>query len=150
MATIKVRGERDPIIVSDAKAQSVKKAWLESKDRHAKVDLGNWSGELAQITAINTEPEPSYKSTIDYSDYLIPLSEWMKYTNERKISYGLAWFEFLFKGRNFKLKAVLNREPIPLTNEILNQAREILASHYLETPNDPLCPPEKLKELLPA
>lgn len=62
MATISIRKRTDPIIVSNERARQIKQYKFGSLDRKvapqppdALIDLGEWSGELRQINAIELD-----------------------------------------------------------------------------------------------
>lgn len=59
MARVFIKRRSDPITLSEERAQSLKKSWLdvENVPRNTPVDIGVWAGEIGQIAQFETEEE---------------------------------------------------------------------------------------------
>lgn len=147
MATLKVKGRKELVVVSSEKASAIKALLTDvSVPRETFINAGAWSGELGEIKQIEIEQE--HKQTyqpIDYSAYYLPIDEFEKYDMRKKIAYGVEWYLLAYTWRSFR-----GGSNIKPTEEQMARAKTLLGNWYARNARQPIPSSEYMQEVLPG
>jgi len=141
MAFIYIKRKKDPVILSEERAQKLKEAWLANPKSADLVDLGEWSGGMNEIVSIEMVRNIPKNKMVDIeaetkeAERIIlatPIENRAKFLGEFK----LAWF---------MRSGMLEKEP---PEEVLKKAEKIALDFYTKFPNDIRVPPSNFEPLL--
>ena len=128
MAQIYIKRKKEPLVISNTRAIALKKMWIENPKSSDLIDLGDWSGELAQIVSIEMDSDTYKVPTVkDFAEENVKNRQAILATPPEKRAKFLERFKLIWFTRSG-----LTEKETP--QDVLDKVEKIQLEYYTKEP----------------